>query len=147
MAMTLQEIFDKVVVHLHKQNKQSKVGGNSVYTACMYRTPEGLSCAVGCLIPDGMYTARIESTAVAVAETTGYAPSVEVTQLLVGAGVIPNNTEQSYLRLLYGLQRLHDGNAYYYGFTPQFATELCKLAEKFDLSTETLDSLTPYEVK
>ena len=146
MAMTLQEIFDKVVVHLHKQNKQSKVGGNSVYTACMYRTPEGLSCAVGCLIPDGLYTARIESTAVAVADTTGYVPYVEVTQLLVGAGVIPNSNEQSYLRLLFELQRLHDGT-YQYGFTPQFATELCKLAEKFDLSTETLDSLTPYEVK
>jgi hypothetical protein len=34
--------------------------------ACRYRTSEELACAIGCLIPDGYYTEKIEGTSVAV---------------------------------------------------------------------------------
>lgn len=52
--MTLQETFDKVVAHLAQQKRPATPkeqplahGANN-----MYRTPEGLACAVGCLLPD-----------------------------------------------------------------------------------------------
>lgn len=54
--MTRQQIFTKVKNHLLSQN--AKAMGK--YATCMYRTAEGLKCAVGCLIPDDVYTSRIE---------------------------------------------------------------------------------------
>jgi hypothetical protein len=47
--MTKQEIFDKVAAHLLTQRRQSV---NDCSGACVYRSPEGLKCAAGCLIPD-----------------------------------------------------------------------------------------------
>ena len=54
--LTNQEIFDKVAVHLLTQNKQSRTGD----VGCAYRGNDGLSCAIGCLIPDAEYTQDIE---------------------------------------------------------------------------------------
>jgi hypothetical protein len=54
--MTRQQIFTKVKNHLLSQN--AKAMGK--YGTCMYRTAEGLKCAVGCLIPDYEYDRRIE---------------------------------------------------------------------------------------
>ena len=48
--MSLNKIFYKVQKHLLKQNEQAQVRFR-----CKYRTDSGLSCAVGCLIPDQMY--------------------------------------------------------------------------------------------
>lgn len=54
--MTRQQIFTKVKNHLLSQN--AKAMGK--YATCMYRTAEGLKCAIGCLIPDDVYTRNIE---------------------------------------------------------------------------------------
>lgn len=51
----MQEVFNKVVRHLLTQKQKARVG-----TTCMYKTPEGLKCAVGCLIPDELYSQDIE---------------------------------------------------------------------------------------
>lgn len=48
--MNAQEIFDTVTVHLFTQGKRATEN-----ETCMYRTPEGLKCAVGVLIPDDLY--------------------------------------------------------------------------------------------
>jgi hypothetical protein len=56
--MKPQEIFDKVVEHLAKQGRHS-LSRNKLH--CLYRGPDGLMCAVGCLIPDEMYDPTIES--------------------------------------------------------------------------------------
>lgn len=59
--MTKQEIFDKVACHLLRQNKRSvliHLGGIS--EICAYRSREGLSCAIGCLIPDESYHPSME---------------------------------------------------------------------------------------
>ncbi|MGQ7794435.1 hypothetical protein ACUN0C_18675 [Faunimonas sp. B44] len=53
-----QEAFDTVVRHLFKQGKQAKFGG------CVYRGPEGTKCAVGCLIPDELYSPKLEGRSV-----------------------------------------------------------------------------------
>lgn len=44
---TRSEVFHKVVNHLLDQNESSQNG-----TICVYRSPEGLACAIGCLIDD-----------------------------------------------------------------------------------------------
>jgi hypothetical protein len=55
MSLTLQQIFTKVSTHLLKQNKQSM--GNM---DCVLRTHDGLSCAIGCCIPESAYEASME---------------------------------------------------------------------------------------
>lgn len=55
--MTNLEIIDKVTEHLLKQNQQAI---NSI-GLCVYRTNDGLKCAVGCLIPIDKYTPEIEN--------------------------------------------------------------------------------------
>lgn len=50
-----QEIFNKVVAHLLKQGRPAREENR-----CRYRTTDGLSCAVGCLIPDELYSPSFE---------------------------------------------------------------------------------------
>lgn len=57
--MEPQEIFDAVAKHLFKQGKRA-FDGNT----CKYRGATGLTCAVGCLIPDDMYDKRMEGVRV-----------------------------------------------------------------------------------
>ena len=51
-----QVTFDRVAQHLLTQNKASQA-----YGKCLYRSPEGLMCAVGCLIKDEHYSERLEN--------------------------------------------------------------------------------------
>jgi hypothetical protein len=54
-----QSIFDEVVAHLRKQNARSFRNENGL-VRCLYRSDDGLKCAVGCLIPDNEYTPEME---------------------------------------------------------------------------------------
>lgn len=55
--MTLQEIYDAVVLHLATQGRPAMdEDGN-----CLYRGPGKTKCAVGCLIPDEMYDPVMDS--------------------------------------------------------------------------------------
>lgn len=54
-----QEEFDAVVDHLYTQGRPAKNGN-----LCAYRSAEGLSCAVGCRIPDEVYDAVFEGSRV-----------------------------------------------------------------------------------
>jgi hypothetical protein len=56
--MTPQELFDKVATHLLAQDKPSV--STTDKDSCMYRSQDGLKCAVGCLIPDDLYRPTIE---------------------------------------------------------------------------------------
>lgn len=55
-----QDIFNVVYKHLLKQNKQSMLDEMT----CAYRSPNGLSCAIGCLITDDEYISNIEGKSV-----------------------------------------------------------------------------------
>ncbi len=60
--MTTQQAFTKMVKHLRKQGVQSaSTRGRAL---CRYRGPNGLMCAVGCLIPDNLYKKSFEGVAV-----------------------------------------------------------------------------------
>jgi hypothetical protein len=48
MALTKQEVFDRVCDHFKTQKVRSHFGG-----LCAYLTDDGLKCAIGIFIPDG----------------------------------------------------------------------------------------------
>ncbi len=56
--MNNQEAFDKICNHLMTQ-KARAIGPTGM---CVFRDAEGRKCAVGCLIPDELYTPDLEST-------------------------------------------------------------------------------------
>jgi hypothetical protein len=58
--MNTQEIFNFVVKHLIEQGRPSVDGRGN----CVYRSPEGSMCAVGCLIPDEIYDESMESQSI-----------------------------------------------------------------------------------
>jgi hypothetical protein len=60
--MNKQQTFNKVVRHLRRQGRATDSKGT-----CMYRTPNGRSCAVGCLVPDELYSEYMEGMAVGTA--------------------------------------------------------------------------------
>lgn len=51
----MSQLFNRVSQHLLAQGCKSEDGDS-----CMYRTPDGLTCAVGCLIPDHRYDEDLE---------------------------------------------------------------------------------------
>jgi hypothetical protein len=55
--MNKQKVFNKVTKHLLTQDEQS-IGEDNT---CLYRSPKGLKCAIGCLIKDKFYTKELES--------------------------------------------------------------------------------------
>src|SRR5215510_14994918 len=57
IELTEQAIFDQVATHLLRQNERAV---DSKSLDCMYRTPDGLKCAVGCLITDEEYRPDME---------------------------------------------------------------------------------------
>lgn len=89
--MNKQEIFNKVRDHLLSQNARSAVYGRN-----LYRGPDGLMCAIGCLVEDSHYTPEMER----------YTPDgLHVMDALIKSG-IPEEVIHS--GLLYDLQLLHD---------------------------------------
>jgi hypothetical protein len=55
-----QEIFDKVVRHLLRQNAKSLDADDE----CQYRAANGRKCAIGALVPARLYRASLEGTSV-----------------------------------------------------------------------------------
>ena len=105
--MTKQEIFNTVCEHLIKQNKRASDNGN-----CVYRTAEGLKCAVGCLIKDEYYSPWFEELTMnhVRAGVRGDFVPIRVRSFidaLVNSGVPINDSET--VDLLQLLQKIHDG--------------------------------------
>lgn len=92
--MTAQEVFDTVVRHLHTQGKPARSGDDSM---CEYRTMDGLSCAVGCLISDEEYNPDMEGMRVCGLIENNYA-----TPLII-----------EHQKMLGLLQNVHDSSHYW----------------------------------
>lgn len=59
--MNKQEVFNRVRDHLLKQGAKSMMSRNDgVGDDCQYRGPNGLQCAVGCLITDEAFARGVE---------------------------------------------------------------------------------------
>lgn len=93
--MDTQQIFDKVVNHLLTQGKKSVSPLNP--KKCLYRGPDGSSCAVGCLITDKYYNSIFENKT---------ALSLYVIKAVERSLGQPLSVEQK--KLLQELQHIHD---------------------------------------
>lgn len=89
--MTRQEIFDKVVAHFAVQREVA-----AEYGMCMYRTPDGRKCAIGALIPDEVYSQRLEDKSV---DTL----FLEFPDIMRASGLSDDDS-----RFLFALQHAHD---------------------------------------
>ncbi|WP_454735388.1 hypothetical protein [Cupriavidus necator] len=116
--MDAQQIFDKVATHLLTQKTQAIEG-----PSCRYRTATGLTCAVGCLIPDQAYDPEMEGGSVynliARAEQGDFS---EATREFVGE-------IEAHKELLADLQSLHDSESPAY-----WAKGLAYIAESHELT-------------
>lgn len=106
--MNKQEVFDKVAAHLLQQKEKSMTMGR-----CMYRSANGLKCAIGCLIPDDLYESSIENT-----------PVYELPYFIIKH----IGCEWEDLSFLSVLQKIHDCVE-----PEKWREELIKLAEEKDL--------------
>ena len=95
MTMSVREIFYKVEKHLLKQNERS-IG---VVSGCKYRSDQGLTCAVGCLMTDDMYEASFEGESVR---------DKYVTEALIPIIGVNKAKKEDKLELLSKLQHIHD---------------------------------------
>lgn len=99
---TAQELFDTVVAHLRKQNAKAMrtLSGyaNSCASGCAYRADNGYTCAIGCLLPDDVYTSTMENNG--------------IDTLLDGSFQLPADLRAEFIDnqdLLRSLQTTHDG--------------------------------------
>jgi hypothetical protein len=112
---TVQEVFNQVAEHLLTQNKQSEGEHNNGLT-CMYRSPDGLKCAAGCLIGDDEYSREWER------RSWGFVSRV--------GGVT------KHIDLISSLQSIHDS------YEPsQWLAHLKELANSKELSTKVLENI------
>lgn len=117
--MNNQEAFDTMVKHLAKQ-KEKAIDPNDL-DSCLYRSPTGLKCAVGALIPDELYSSEFEGNSI--------------------IGVLDSDIELSQVfkevdnGLLDGAQDIHDR-------TPimEWKHHFKNLGSKFNLSTLVVDT-------
>lgn len=59
------EIIDTVGEHLIRQGRKSQgPATRGPGSRCLLRNPKGLTCAVGCLIPDALYEGWMENTTI-----------------------------------------------------------------------------------
>lgn len=88
--MTTQEVFDRVTSHLVQQNEPAV---SEVTTCGRLLVADGKTCAVGCLIPRGLYDPKMEKV------------SAELDKLFAYKGL---ENLAPHKDLLHKLQKLHD---------------------------------------
>ena len=116
MSMSAKQIFYKVKKHLLRQGERSVASGGS----CLYRSDDGvMSCAVGCLMTDDMYSPDFEGKNVAELEDDVMTPII---------GVRKGSREYK-LGLLGELQEVHDNCGPY-----NWAHELDILQDRYNIT-------------
>lgn len=111
--MNNQEFFDKTLAHLKQQGVRSAGGAR-----CLYRGPNGTSCAIGFHIPDELYKPEMEGKAVG--NLLVYHPELRPLFKGVSDG------------LMIELQRLHDSDL----GTPYFEGHVKITANRYKLVYE-----------
>lgn len=127
--MTNQEIFNKVAKHLLKQNARSVDPNDEI---CCYRGPDGLQCAVGCLIADEHYSPELEGLPV---------DTYRVRGALYASGIVEVHPDSPLYTgdaavLLAELQVIHDNDG------PAYWRQALRMtAESFGLDAAVLDEV------
>lgn len=114
--MTNQEMFDRVVAHARNQGCKAtmiiELPSGEFKVSCRYRTPEGLKCFIGALIPDANYSVLFENELASM-------PNVRA-----AAGILP---EQKHLAG--DLQQVHDNAE-----ITRWEDEFKRLAKNYNLT-------------
>ena len=100
---TAEEIFDYVEAHLRNQGQRSRAKTGIIRGLCRYRGPEGLMCAVGCLLADDEYDSGMEYNNI---------------YTLVSDGILPDIPcrLRPHIKMLAELQDLHDTQQFWRPF-------------------------------
>lgn len=120
--MNTQEIFDKAVLGVVAQGKQSTSRDNMW---CRYRGEKGLKCAVGHLIDDEYYNTNLENE-----DATNHDVIIAV------SNSIGRPLTKGERRLLDALQHAHDGSADNEEFIYEFKERIYEVALAFNLNTK-----------
>lgn len=128
--MEAQEIFDTVATHLFNQGQRCAIKSKTSpgTMSCVYRGPNGTKCAVGALLSDEDYRAKMDDdgmTAEMLIHSFKHLPTWFIRQ---------NG-------LLTSLQRVHDNGENWFS-TLALQTALNRVAGAFDLDTTHLKSLS-----
>lgn len=118
MNLSKQEIFDRIASHLIAQGS----GSTNAEGECVYRSPNGTSCAVGCLIPDELYNPDFEMN------------SVKYLPLGVREYLGLDNME-----MLSNLQTIHDIASRGSYFLTDIREEMCHYAVDHNLNSAVFD--------
>ena len=118
----LQYLYSRVRRHLLTQGKQARavIARFDSDNECVYRSPDGLMCAVGCLIPPDKYDPSFEGS--------GLGTNVLLRTFLKEEGIASTDDE---LHLLGRLQALHDSYS-----VEAWHCRLDELAKDFKLEVE-----------
>ena len=116
MTMSVNKIFYKVQKHLLKQHEKSE----SMEAGCQYRSDNGLSCAVGCLMTDDVYDSFFEGQS---------ARGSLVREALTPIVGVNEEKREIKLGLLYQLQLVHDDSP-----VEDWGTALAQLKLDFNIS-------------
>lgn len=143
--MTEQEIFDKVVRHLKKQGQPARVPVEEVgpnVTRCVYRTSDEKSCAVGCLIPDELYSPDIERTNIGTlieekSSEDGVSEKYKLLDDVLSRAGLGGN-----LKLLADLQVCHDRRSNW-KFLENMRESLLDVARRHALTSEVVEECFP----
>lgn len=150
--MTNQEIFNKVYTHLYKQAQPALRHSDFIDgPACAYRGEDGAMCAVGCLIPDDVYTPEIEGVGVSrlvarehlVDDTTANGLSTALERS--GIDVYDDST----VGLLVELQGAHDLNLFDFGLAA-WERKMHEIAAAYGLTVPVIEGEeveVPEEIK
>lgn len=117
--LTAQQIFDKVATHLLTQKQKSRSENGD---SCFYRGVDNTMCAVGCLIPDELYSKTMEYRTV---NNTNFRKL-----RLDKAGI-----DIKHVTLLTRLQEIHDSQD-----VSSWKVDLQKLASNNNLDSKVLDN-------
>lgn len=128
--MEAQEIFDKVATHLFTQGCRSAAYPKDTMGVCLYRGPNGTSCAVGVLIPDELYALEMESDTIT---------DLLEEDVICGKWKLPSWMHENEA-MLTSLQGAHDypGNWY---ITANMQRALRNVAKSYRLSADVLAGL------
>lgn len=119
---TDQEVFDEVAHHLLTQNEQAQDANGH----CMYRDEEnGYACAIGCCIPEELYSSNMEEKNVGELLSEHY----DVMDQIFGREVD--------IYLLKKLQHVHDDVSICF-----WHNTLVTIADDFELSKDALKDLS-----
>lgn len=101
-----QRVFNKVWDYFVVQKKpQSR--GIGIFGACKYRSADGNKCAIGCLIPDELYSPEFDSPGEGLSSAVDDLVTT-IPEFRLALGSVVDLAEENMMRLLLSLQCAHD---------------------------------------